>query len=304
MNRTEYYNSRKKWIYPLTVIATLKKEIKGFYNKHNKQLKHHERIRHFNNENTFYLLYVHIQTCTALEQVELPKPSWLQDFYNGLKDETGLNKRNVEVLLTTFGLKYDPVTDKLNEVEVPQAQIPEELIERNKILHFITSKTRRTSEFRAFVGKYKYFAGAKKDSIYDYIYEYDLEIFESGKAEIHSSYNNFTYMAFAMITSNGNLQISSYSFDQSLLGGIGKILTFLINKYQRLAILIPGMGMTFDADEDPIATQTLLSTDLSHTKNTPIIRDYFDNVVSQLRMYTPKLSDVEKLKLKYHNDQR
>jgi hypothetical protein len=302
MNRKESYESGKTWNYPVSVIAALNKEIKAFYDRYNKGQKARDRIKYFNNEKAFYVLFAHIQNCTALDFSEIPKASWLQDLYNGLKNNSTLNRKYVEALLTTFGLSYDPIADKLVKKEAPIPADNTEVVERNNIIKFIAGKTRKSAELRNLTGKYKYFAGARRENkIYDYIYEHELEIYETGKTEIRNPFNHHTYLGIATITSNGNLQIISYNFDQVLLDGIGNLLTFRVNKYGRLTLLLPGMGATFDADGRPIATQTLLCTDLSYTKQTPLIRDYFDEIVPQLRMYSPEFAAVEKLIIKHLN---
>ena len=303
MDSRHFYDSGKTWKYPAAVINAINKEIKAFYDRYNKGRQTRDRIKHFNNEKAFFILFAHIQNCTALDYAEMPKASWLQDLYNGLKIDVALNRRSIEALLTTFGLSYDPITDKLTKKENPPPGPDSEIVERLNIIKFISSKSRKSAELRDFVGIYKYFAGARRENtIYDHIYEHELEIFETGKTEIRNPFNHHTYLGFAVITNNGHLQIVSYNFDQALLDGVGNLLTFRINKYARLTLLIPGMGATFDADDRPIATQTLLCTDLSYDKYTPIIRDYFDHTVPQLRMYIPELTDVEKLVVKHHKN--
>ncbi len=301
MNRPDLYLKRKQWKYPPGVIVTLKKEIKSFYDRFNKSKPQSERIKGFNNETAFNELFSHVQKHTALEYGELPKTSWLQDFFNGLKDDATLTKSNVEALLTTFGWQYDPLTDKLTKRAIPSPAEDAELTERNHIIKFINSKTRKSTQLRELIGKYKYFAGARKEhTIHDYIYEHDLEIFDTGKTVIYNPFNHRTYLGFAVVTTNGHLQITSYDFDGGLLDGVGKLLSFRVNNYYRMAELIPGMGTSFDSDNRPIAAQALLSTDLSHHKKSPIIREYFDEVVPQLRMYIPEPPEVEKLIVKYH----
>lgn len=303
MNRQELYESGKTWRYPSSVIIILNKEIKAFYDRYNKAQKVRDRIKRFNNEKAFNVLFDHVQNCTALDYSEIPKVSWLQDLYNGLKNNTTLTRKYIEALLTTFGFYYDPVSDKVIKKELPIPGDNAEIVERNAVIKFINSKARKTIALRGFVGKYKYFAGARKDNtIYDYIYEHELEIFETGKTEIRNPFNKHTYLGVATVTSNGCLQIISYNFEQALLDGVGNLLTFHINNYGRLNLLIPGMGATFDADDRPIATQTVLCTNLSYTKNSPIIRAYFDDIVPQLRMYIPEITEVDSLVVKYHND--
>jgi hypothetical protein len=301
MTRQEIYESGKTWKYPATVITTINKEIKTFYDRYNKGKAARDKIKRFNNERTFFILFSHIQNSTALDFPEMPKASWLQDLYNGLKNNSALNRRYIEALLATFGFVYDPITDKLNKKEIPPSVVNPEMVERANIIKFMSGKSRKTAELYHFIGKYKYFAGARRENtIYDPIYEHDLEIFETGKVEIHNPFNHHTYLGFAVITTNGNLQIVSYSFDGALIDGIGKLLSFRINKYGRLTLLIPGMEATFHSDDHPIAAENLLCTNLSYNKHTPIIREYFDSVVSQLRMYVPELTAVEKLVVKHH----
>ena len=301
MTRQDMYESGKTWGYPTAVITAINKEIKAFYDRYNKGKDARDKIKRFNNEKAFYVLFSHIQNCTALDFPEMPKASWLQDLYNGLKNNSVLNRRYIEALLNTFGLAYDPVTDKVSKREISPVVNPD-MAERTSIIKFVSSKSRKTAELHDFIGKYKYFAGARREhTIYEPIYEHDLEIFETGKVEIHNPFNHHTYLGFAVITTNGNLQIVSYSFDGGLIDGIGKLLTFRINKYGRLTLLIPGMDATFDSDDHPIAAQNLLCTDLSYTKHTPIIKEYFDKVVPQLRMYIPDVTEVEKLVVKHHN---
>lgn len=304
MNKQAQYESGKTWRYPSTVITAINKEIKGYYDRYNKGLKARDRITRYNNEKTFFVLFAHVQNCTAMDFAQLPKASWMQDLFNGLKNDTVLNKKYIEALLITFGLNYDPITDKVSKKEAPMPADNSEVVERNSIIKFISSKSRKSADLREFVGKYKYFAGARKENtIYDYIYEHELEIYETGKTEIRNPFNNHTFLGFAVITTNGHLQIVSYNFDQVLLDGVGNLLTFRTNKYARMALLIPGMGATFDSDDRPISTQTLLCTNLAYDKTTPIIREYFDNIVPQLRMYIPELTEVEKLVVRHHNSE-
>jgi hypothetical protein len=300
MNINEHYRIAKTWKYSTDTISLINDEIKRYYNNLNEGRTHKDRFKRFNNSKTFNELHVHLQNKSGFSFAELPNTRWLQDFYNNQKNGTALKTKWVDAILKSFDLKYDPATGSLKKGKSSVPKRSDLHKERSEIIDYITHKSRKSEELADFVGCYKYFAGARRiNTRFDYIYEHELEIYVDGKVEIRNPFNKHIYLGTAVVMTNSCLQIISYNFDNMLLDGIGNLLTFKINKYARQAELIPGVGLTFDSGHQPIATHVLLVNNLTLTKRSPVIREYFDTLAEQLRMYAPSLDEVETLVNKY-----
>ncbi|HEX8020124.1 hypothetical protein [Mucilaginibacter sp.] len=199
-----------------------------------------------------------------------------------------------------IGLTYDPITGYLKKEKSGGLKRSDLHKECSKIIEYISSKSRKSEDRVDFVGCYKYFAGAiRVNTCFDYIYEHELEIYLDGKVEIRNPFKKHIYLGSAVVITNSCPQIISYNFDNVLLDGVGNLLTFKINKYTRQAELIPGVGLTFDSGHQPFATHVLLVNTPVLTKQSPVIREYFDTLALQSRMYAPSLDEVETLVNKY-----
>ncbi len=301
MNNLTYLH-HKSWSYPPDLISQIVAEIKIFYANYNKEQLSQNRIPGFNNEPAFAPLLVHIKLISGADKSDIPSLGWLQDFYNGSKKSKKIKKCYFETLLKTFKYNYNPEDDSFEKDLNVHTNEDKTRLKKLEIIDFINLRAKKSLQLKEFVGVYKYFVGGRKeDTIYDYIYENELEIFSNGQVEIRNPFNSHTFYGYAVLTTTSSLQIISYNFDEGLLDGVGNIMTFSINKYSRFVRLIPGLGLTFDADGRPIATQTLLCTDLTQNKKSEMIREYFDDVISHLRLYCPTTGQVEKLVVKHYS---
>ena len=293
----EIYNLKKRWFYPSQLIEEIMLEIKQFYVHYNKDKKKNEQIIKFINEPAFEPLRQYVISNNKAYDSDIPSKRWLRDFYNGDKKDHQLTKACFESLIMTFNYSYDPVKNEFWKRTNKVSSNVDLLIERQKIIKYIISKSRnQIGIINDFIGIYKYFVGGRKeDTRYDFIYENELEIYENGEIEVRNPFNGHNYLGFATIKDDSCLQLISYDFDGGLIDGIGNLLSFKINKYAKKVILIPGLSSSFDADGGIIFAQALLSSDLTLNKQSNIIREYFEELIMGLRLYSPGLKDVEKL---------
>lgn len=304
MNRSNLYIERNRWAYPEELMDEIISEIDKFYTEFNLTKKGYDRITRFNNEPAFFPLREYIANKSKFDDKEIPDLSWIQDFYNKEKHGKQLTKAFFESLLSAFNYHYDAETNQFKKRKPKEYIENEDLNERHKILKYIISKSKTDNSFlKEFFGTYKYFVGGRKNyTRYDYIYENEIFIFNNSEIEVRNPFNGHTYIGYATIKTNSCLQLISFDFDNQFLDGIGNLLTFKINKYAKQVKLIPGTSTSFDADGKIIFAQALLCSDTSLNKKSPIIREYFDKVISGLRLYSPEIKDVEKLVNKYYKE--
>lgn len=303
MDRHTLYNQKSRWLYPQALIDLILHDIKNFYIEHNKANKANS-IKRFKNQPAFLPLRNYIILKCKRYDKDIPDLRWLVDFYNKRKNGKQLTKSYFEALLKSFNYYYNPDNDSYSKRIPKQIDNTDFVIERNQTLKLIISKSKSNNDsLRDFVGIYKYFVGGRKEETrYDYIYENEIEIYYNGEFQVRNPFNGHVYIGLAVLKTNSCLQLISYDFDGPLIDGIGNLLTFKISKYGRLNKLIPGLSSSFDSDGRVIFAQALLCTELQLTKKSKIIREYFDKIVTKLRLYSPEIIAVDRLVNKYYKE--
>ena len=288
------YNRRSTWEYPETLIQDIKKNITLFFKDNDHQFEN------FTILTTYESLRTKIVNDTS---IAIPL-RWLKDFYKNQKDGNALSKTRFEALMRSFNYDYDPIKHTFRKKNFsPPNKIQNEdifLFQKDEITTYLNSKRKVNKQvLNIFVGKYKYFLGARKNSIYDYIYENELEILETGEVKIFNPFSNQNYVGNFYSRNEKTIQILSFDYNDGLIEGIGNLVTFKVNLYGNRAILIPGISLSFDADLRPISSQALLCSDLAITKKSKPIREYFDKIIKQLRLSCPEIDETERLRNKY-----
>lgn len=288
------YQRRRTWKYPEPLILLAKSKIEGFF----KDLDH--GFENFSHQNTYEPLANYIQEKT---EVKVTK-RWLKDFFTNQKDHAELKKKYFEAVLRAFNLDFQAGADHTRSKNYAEKdiEVDEDVTGKKlEILRLINSSIRKNKKVAAeFVGKYKYFLGARKDSIYDYIYENEMEILPDGAVKIYNPFSKQHYTGIIFTRNEKTLQILSFDFSEGMIEGVGNLITLRVNLYGKKAKLIPGTSLSFDADLNPIASQVLLSVDLTFSKTSKIIRSYFDDLATQLRLYCPSTEDVAAMVRKQH----
>lgn len=294
MTKPIQYHKRTTWKYPEELILKIKEDISEFY----KKIEH--PYENFTKEDTYEPLRSKIFEKTGKK----PTLRWLKDFKTNQKDSIATKKTYFEALLTYFDydFSYQNNSFKKKNFSEKKPEIVDEFDKGFKLkvkttIHKFSAVDKKM--LKLFCGTYKYFIGARKDSIYDYIYENELEIFETGEVKIYNPFSKTTYHGIAFTRNQKNLQILSFDFNNSKVEGVGNLMTFKVNLYGRSLILIPGISLTFDADLRPIASQALLCSDTSTTKKSKPIREYYDKIAKELRLNCPDLDKIEKLRNRY-----
>ncbi|HLA58091.1 MAG TPA: hypothetical protein VK622_05005 [Puia sp.] len=291
MATSNNYHKRLTWKYPPGLSSAIIESIRLYYSK----LEH--KYENFSLPETYKNLTDYIGQKTG---IKIPL-RWMKDFYTNQKHNTEIKRKFFEALLMTFNYDFNSETGEYrlkNYGQVPESD--NETEGQGKILSLIAGKCRKHNKvLQLFVGKYKYFLGARKNSIYDYIYENELEVFSDGEVHIYNPFSKQHYHGLTVLRNETTLQILSFDLADGMIEGVGNLLSFKINLYGRMAIFIPGIGLSFDAELRPIATQALLCCDLTLTKKNKPVRDYFDKLAVGLRLNCPETDDVKKLLAKY-----
>lgn len=294
MTKPTEYQKRATWEYPQELILKIKEDIAAFY----KSLEH--PYENFTKEDTYKPLYNKIFEKTGKK----PTLRWLKDFNTNQKDSISIKKTFFEALMTYFDYDFSHLSNSFKKKNFVERK-PETIDQLDKDFKIKVKNTIHELSviddkmLQLFCGTYKYFLGARKDSIYDYIYENELEIFKTGEVKIYNPFSKTTYYGVAFTRNQTNLQILSFDFNNNAVEGVGNLMTFKVNLYGKSLILIPGISLTFDADLRPIASQALLCSDTSITKKSKPIREYYDKIAKELRLNCPDLDKIEKLRNKY-----
>jgi hypothetical protein len=293
MTKNLEYNKKATWQYPQELIMEIKKEILSFYKQNGHQYENFTIIE------IYGALHEFIKKKTG-KTIPL---RWLKDFNTNQKDNKAIKKLFFEALMNIFDYDYSPLNNtfrKKNYSEQEESETPNQndiKIRAKKILGEIS--VINSKMLKLFAGTYKYFLGARKDSIYDYIYENELQILENGDVRIYNPFSKHTYYGMAFTRNEKSFQILSFDYSNGKIEGIGNLISLKVNLYGKSLLLIPGISLTFDADLRPIASQVLLCSDLSISKKSKPVREYYDKITKELRFNCPEIEQVEKLRNKY-----
>ena len=291
--KTEY-DKKATWQYPDGLIQQMKNEIASFY------VSNGHQYENFTVNSTYDTLRDFVKSKSGKE---IPT-RWLKDLNTNQKDTKGIKRSFFEALMNAFDYDYSHISNSFRKKNYTEHDIKKETVLSNGI----KEKTKiALSEFsqinpkiiKLFCGTYKYFLGARKDSIYDYIYENELEILGNGEVKIHNPFSKHTYHGIVFTRNEKNLQILSFDYANNSIEGVGNLISLKVNLYGRSLILIPGISLTFDADLRPIASQVLLCSDLSISKKSKPIREYYDKLAKDLRFNCPEIEQVEKIRNKF-----
>jgi|GEM_PF-4808742 len=280
------YQRRRTWAYPEYLVQVVKNKIESFF----KDISH--AFENFSHPDTYDPLTRSVFGKTGIKVTQ----RWLKDFYTNQKDNKELKKTYFEALLKTFNLDFQPGTELSRNKNYAEEEVDSEDRSVGKKLEisllFNANVKKNIKVAKEFVGKYKYFLGARKDSIYDYIYENEMEILPDGRVNIYNPFSKQHYSGFIFTRNEKTLQILSFDFNDSMIEGIGNLITLRINLYGKKVNLIPGISLSFDADLNPIGSEVLLTVDLNLSKTSKLVRSYFDNLTSNLRLYCPTTDEV------------
>jgi len=294
MTKNIQYNKKATWRYPQDLILAVKIEISSFYAQNEHQYENFTMIE----------TYVTLQKYIIKKTGKTITTRWLKDFNTNQKDHKAIKKLFFEALMNTFDYDYSPLNDTFRKKNYSEHK-EEEILPNQKDIKTIAKKIVGeisiidSKMLKLFTGRYKYFLGARKDSIYDYIYENELQIFENGDVTIYNPFSKHTYYGMVFTRNKNSFQILSFDYANGKIEGIGNLISLKVNLYGKSLILIPGISLTFDADLRPIASQALLCSDMSISKKSKPIREYYDKIAKDLRFNCPEIEQVEKLRNKY-----
>lgn len=294
MTKNIQYNKKATWKYPNGLIIEIKNEISSFYEQNEHQYENFTMIE----------TYDTLQEFIEKKSGKKIPTRWLKDFKTNQKDNTAIKRVFFEALMNTFDYDYSHLNNTFRKKNYSEHEEKKESTFQDDI----KGKAKRIlgeisvinpKMLKLFVGTYKYFLGARKDSIYDYIYENELQILDNGEVRIHNPFSKHTYYGMVFTRNEKSLQILSFDYTNGNIEGIGNLISLKVNLYGKSLILIPGISLTFDADLRPIASQVLLCSDTSISKKNKPIREYYDRIAKDLRFNCPEIDQLEKLRNKY-----
>jgi len=206
-------------------------------------------------------------------------PKWLIDIYAGRK--------------TGHRCQKDMLNALCRVVQVDQADDSTYI----KLIMNFKSLCVSDDSVKDFAGKYKlFFGGRYQPSLYSIAYDIPLEIFENGIVKIDFDYINQVFWGLILIRDINTLEMISFDFVDEKIKGVGRFCMFKINGYRKRQQYFPGVNYSFDSASLPVVYQAFLSADPTMTREDPIVIKYFSEIVNNLRMECPNLTETEKLK--------
>ncbi len=215
-------------------------------------------------------------------------PEWLRNFYFNYREV-----RSKPLKIATFG----PILEAFTYIYNYSSKTWEKLKDERLLFYSGYNKFKDQLDFSesisGYIGEYNYFLHYKNNPLYKDPYENRLEIFADNSVKIYNPFLNKYYFGFAIIR-NHILQIISPDIENKIRG-IGNILNFRINEYKRRAILLPGLAMTFDSENNPVVVPSLLCSDPVIKKDSKIVLAYFERFRENNELSCPSPEQIVNL---------
>jgi len=271
MPRTIYYEENTRWL-----DAALYQKIKYGIEQYLLLKKLGKKKLQFGKGDTFFPLIDEIEDKFKPLKVN---PTWLIELYAGRKTNHNVQKDKLEAVCKV--IKVDSADDSTYI----------------KLILNFKALCVTDDAVKDFAGKYKlFFGGRYQPSIYSIAYDIPMEIFENGIVKIDFDYIGQVFWGLAMVRDINTLEIISFDFVDEKIKGVGRFCMFKINGYRKKQHYFPGVNYSFDSASMPVVYQAFLSANPDMTREDPIVIKYFGEIVNNLRMECPNLSETEELK--------
>ncbi len=271
MPRTSYYEENTRLL-----DEVLHQKIKNGIEQYLLLKQPNKRNFRFSKAETFWPLIDEIEHKFKAVQIN---PKWLIELYAGRK--------------TGHKCQKDMLNAICRVVQVDSADDSTYI----KLINNFKALCVADDSVKDFAGKYKlFFGGRYQPSLYSIAYDIPVEIFENGVVRIDFDYINQVFWGLAMIRDINTLEIISFDFVEEKIKGVGRFCMFKINGYRKKQEYFPGVNYSFDSASMPVVYQAFLSSNSELTREDPIVIKYFSEIVNNLRMECPNLSETEALK--------